>query len=131
MVENVASSSAAHAKRILDSHLNVGNEKPVSYLPIKTIERIIGITIPAYKSMIESLGNRCSVFSPEESCIDSGAVYAYNDMCLNSILQNNMGVLLSNGWPTTSENFIKKIASEWLTDENPIMPIIRKAFGET
>ena len=131
VVENVTSSLAEHAKRILDTHLNVGTGKPVSYLPIKTVEGVIGITVPVYKSMIENMGNRCSLFSPEDSCINSGAIYAYNDICLDKILHDNVDLLSSNGWPATSEDFIRKIALEWFDDENPVMPIIKKAFGET
>lgn len=129
-MEHLPFSPAEHAMRILDSHLNVGKEKPVSCLPIKTVEGVIGITIPAYKSMIESMGNRWSMFSPEESCISSGAIYAYNDAYLDNILRDNGDLLSSNGWPVTSEDFIRRIASEWLEDDNPILPVVKKVFGE-
>lgn len=130
VVENVTSSFAEHAKRILDSHLNVGKEKPVSYLPIKTVEDVIRISVRAYESMIESMGNRSSIFPPEECCINSGAVYVYNNLYLDKILKDNIKILSKNDWPDNAEGFIRKIASEWLDDESPIMPIIKKVFGE-
>jgi hypothetical protein len=130
VAENITASIDEHVKRILDSHLKVGKEKPVSYLPIKTVEDVIGITIQKYKSMIERLGSRGSVFSAEECCIKSGAVYAYSDVYLDQILKANKDVLSENGWPIVPDDFIRKIASEWLDDESPIMPVVKKAFGE-
>jgi hypothetical protein len=130
MVENVTPSAADILKRMLDVQLSIGEEKPVGYLPIKTVERHIGISIPAYKSMIESRGNSCSVFPPEESCINSGAIYAYNKLYLDKILKDNLDILSKNGWPVAAEDFIRKIASGWLDDASPIMPIIKKAFGD-
>jgi hypothetical protein len=130
VVENVTSPLAEHAKRILDSHINVGKEKPASYLPIKTVECVIGISIPAYEAMIESTGNQSSVFLSGECCIDSGAVYVYNNIYLGKILKDNLNIIIKNNRPATIEEFIRKIASEWFDDESPIMPIIRKAFGE-
>ena len=129
-MENVTYSLAEHAKRILDSHLNIEKEKSVSYLPIKTIEGVIGITISAYKFMIENRGNQAVVFSSDECCIKSGAVYAYNRVYLDAVLKENQDVLSRNGWPIVSEDFIKRIASEWLDDESPIMPVVKRAFGE-
>jgi hypothetical protein len=118
-------------KQILDSHLSVGWKKPVSYLPIRTVENVIGITVSAYKSMIERIGNKCFVFSAADCCINSGAVYAYSYTDLNNILKDEYDVLSKHRWPTVPEDFIKRMASEWIEDESPILPVIKKAFGET
>ena len=130
MSENKTSSLTEQARSILDSHLKLGKEKPVSYLPLKTVERVVGITIATYVSMIEELGNQSSIFYPNECCIDSGAAYAYNRKHLEEILKDNEEVLSMNGWPIVPEGFIKRMATEWLDDKSPIMPVIRKAFGD-
>jgi hypothetical protein len=130
VTQKVAASVTEHARRILDSHLNVGREKPVSYLPIRTVEEVLGITVPGYRSMIAKLGNQSSVFSADECCIKSGAVYAYSYSDLGDFLQQNQVILYENGWPAIPADFIRRIASEWLDDENPILSVVRKAFGE-
>jgi hypothetical protein len=121
---------AEDARQILDSHLRVGPDKPVSYLPIRTVERVIGITIPAYVSMAENHGHKCSVLYPERCCINSGAIYVYSYEYLDPLLKSNERLLSVHGWPTTPAEFINRIAAEWLEEESPIMPVIRKAFGD-
>ena len=118
------------AKRILGSHLIVGPEKTISYLPIKTIENVIGITVPVYRSMIENLGNKSAVFLEEECCIYSGAVYAYSETDLDDILRHNRKSLVGHGWPIAPADFIRRIASEWLAEKSPILDVVKKAFGE-
>ena len=118
------------AGKILASHLKVGPQKPVSYLPINTIENVIGITVPAYRSMIENSGNKCIVFKADQCCIKSGAVYAYSENDLRAVLNRNMEMLFNNGWPTDLDNFIRRIASEWLDEGNSLMPVIRAIFGD-
>jgi hypothetical protein len=66
MTEDVNDSLVADARRILDEHLAVGRAKPVSYLPIKTIEDVIGITIQVYASLIEKSGNKAAIFAASE-----------------------------------------------------------------
>lgn len=96
MTENAAASASMHATRILESHLNIGREKPVSYLPLNTIERVIGIQISEYTAMIEALKNEFSVFTSEECCINSGAVFAYSHRDLANVLRSHCDVLTRN-----------------------------------
>lgn len=119
------------ARRILDNHLRVGPEKPVSYLPINTINKVIGIEVAKYESLISESGSKSLVFSPEDCCIKSGAVYAYHESGLRNILESNKNILLDNNWPSDPVGFITRMADEWLENESPIMPVIRSAFGDT
>lgn len=118
-----------HRRRTLDEHIRVGHQKPISYLPIKTIEKVLRLTISDYRSKVEQLGNKSVVFSAEESCIESGAVYAFNDAGLESVLKDHAILLGAYGWPTSADEFIKIIASQWIDDDSPLMPVIRAAFG--
>ena len=71
------------------------------------------------------------MFAGSETCIKSGAVYAYRDRELATILKKHANLLTSHHWPTSVGDFIKKIASEWFDENYPVMPVIRAAFGET
>ena len=130
MTENIPLNLSEYVQETLSTHLHVGRKKPMSYLPIYTIERVIGITISEYRSMAEKLGKQCVVFSADESCIKSGAVYVYCRTALHDILESNRDLLISRGWPTAPGEFIKRIASEWLCPEDPILPVVKRAFGE-
>ena len=130
MTNDVKALLTEDGKRILDKHLAVGRDKPVSYLPIKTIETVIGITIQVYASLIEKSGNKAAIFGPGDCSINSGAVYAYSCKYLTALLKKNEGVLMDHGWPVTAADFIRRMATEWLDEETPIMPVIRRAFGD-
>jgi hypothetical protein len=118
------------AMLILKEHLKVGPDKPVSYLPLRTVEKVLGITASAYQAMIEEQGSRCVVFQQGETCIDSGAIYAYSEQDLESILRDNRDILVERGWPTAPADFVRRLASEWVAEDSPIKPIIRRVFGE-
>src|SRR5262249_38838116 len=97
---------------------------------IKTVEEVIGITVQDYKSLIERSGNEGIVFRAEDCCINSGAVYAFNFRYLSKILKDNQTTLSEHGWPATAVDFIRRIAAEWVDEGSPVMPVIRKAFGD-
>jgi hypothetical protein len=118
------------ANRVLTDHIDIGPKKPVSYLPINTVENVIDIPVSEYKLMIEGSGNQCSIFDTDQCCIKSGAVYAYSREGLDVLLKTHQDALRKYNWPTDPDDFIRRIASEWLEDESPIMPIVRRAFGE-
>jgi hypothetical protein len=117
------------AKQILQDHLDLGTTKPVSYLPIATLEKVLGLTASEYAALVEQSGNRVAIFEGVDCCIRSGAIYAYSDDDLAALLVANRTTLQEHRWPTTSTGFIKRLAAQWV-DDGPILPIIRKAFGE-
>jgi hypothetical protein len=109
------------AKQILEEHLKVGPEKPVSYLPVRTIENVIGMSVDAYVALIDDTGNQSAVLPPGRCCINSGAVYAYSPDDLDHILQQNNGLLSEHGWPVERIAFIKKLATEWV--DGPVLDL--------
>ncbi|HZT18880.1 MAG TPA: hypothetical protein VFA23_05710 [Dongiaceae bacterium] len=118
-----------NTQRLLDTHIHVGPEKAVSYLPLRTVEHVIGITIQVYRSLAKGAGNHSMVFSASDCCIKSGAVYVYDLTSLRKVLRKNRVVLQAHGWPTGPVGFLKRIAREWLDERHPVMPVIREAFG--
>lgn len=130
MKKDCRNSLAKSSKQMLKDHLKIGRGKSVSYLPINTVEAVIGISIETYAAMIEQSGYKYAIFTAKDCCIKSGAMYAYDYRGLKRILDQHRTILRSQEWPTTPHNFIKRIASKWLDQEDPVMPVIRMAFGD-
>ena len=118
------------SKEILERHLTVGREKPVSYLPMRTIENLIGISVDAYTELITNMGNQYAIFDSGRCCIQSGAVYAFSSPDLAQVLNEHSHLLSAQGWPLVPIDFIERIASEWLDPADPIMVVIKQSFGE-
>src|ERR1700712_922622 len=98
MPDNSTTFSDKDAKRMLDRHIRVGPEKPISYLPINAINNVLGMEISTYTSLAKDFDAKILIFSPDDCCIKSGAVYAYDDDALRKILEDNKKVLIENGW---------------------------------
>jgi hypothetical protein len=123
-------SSSVLARQTLWAHVNVGRAKPVSYLPIKTIESVLGISVAEYETMIAQAGNSSIVIAADTCCIESGVVYAYSAPELMLILDRDAELLAGQGWPTVPEGFLIRLASDWLPDNSPLMRIVKAAFGD-
>ena len=120
----------AYIADVLAKHVHVGAAKPVSYLPISTIEKVLNMQVDAYARLIEKAGGKYVVFSETETCIKSGAVYAYSEIDLASVLKNYKGVLREHGWPSVPVAFIKRLATDWLDLNNPLRGVMIAAFGD-
>lgn len=118
------------ARHILAAHLKLGIHKTVSYLPIVTVTDVLKLTVDEYIRLIERAGHQAAVFSTERSCIKSGAIYAFSRSDLETVLQDSAPVLTRYGWPVDADSFIERIAWEWLDEDSPILPIVRRAFGD-
>jgi 8-oxo-dGTP diphosphatase len=123
-------SKAPDLGRIQSEHANVGPSKPLSYLPIGTIERLLGMTVADYVCLIEQQGSSCIVFSETETCIKSGAVYAYSRIDLARVLFRHRFLLAEHSWPEAPAEFVRKVAQEWLDEDNPLKRVIDAAFGD-
>jgi hypothetical protein len=115
---------------ILKAHRRLGPHKPVSYLLIGTIESVLGLSVGEYQAMVEQAGLRCLVIPAGEGCIASGSVHAYSEFALAQVLNAHATALTEQGWPASSEAFVRRIAVEWLEDSHPVLPIVRIAFGD-
>lgn len=111
-------------------HLRLGGDKPVSYLPRQTIERVLAMPASAYRSMIEAEGLKCVEVPADVCCIISGAVYAYDEEALRGVLDEHREPLSAHGWPLDPEGFIRRMARVWLDHNDPAMPAVLAAFGD-
>lgn len=129
MSRQIPSFSPDDRKQLLEAHLNIGQQKAVSYLPINTIKNVLSLSVDEYVAMIEERGHKAIVLGPHECCIKSGAVYAYSCQNLDHILYDNNQILMAYGWPTKSDDFIKKIAVAWQDGDSDLYQVIKRAFG--
>jgi hypothetical protein len=111
------------ARGILTKHTRVGLDKAVSYLPLDTVRNILRMEIKQYIVLLEKRVATTLLFSPQERCIKSGAIYAYSYGDLHSLLQAWSDLLSENGWPAEPAEFVKQIACTWLDERHPIMPV--------
>ncbi len=71
------------------------------------------------------------LFEDQQCAINSGAVYGYNVPALGVLLRQFNSILIANGWPDAPEQFVEKIARNWVEDvDAPLLLIIRAAFGD-
>ena len=115
--------------RILSDHTRVGPSKPISYLPIRTVEKVLKIDIEEYVRLVSDEGGVCAVFSEADTCIESGAVYAYDQAALATLLWAHSSLLGEHGWSNEPATFVKRLAAEWLDEKHPLMDVIKRAFA--
>src|SRR5258708_19885555 len=60
---------------ILNAHRRLGPHKPVSYLPIRTIESVLGRSVGEYRMMIEQAGFSCLLTPANQTSIASPPVH--------------------------------------------------------
>jgi hypothetical protein len=119
-----------YKQRTLAEHVALTDHKLLSYLPIATIENVLGLTVKEYQRLAMDAGNKCLLFRDGETCIQSGAVYTYRCDELSSLLMQHRDLLFRLKWPQTAEDFVKRIASHWYSEDDAIMPVVRAAFGD-
>lgn len=122
--------TAADIRSLLYSHVQVGPMKAVSYLPLRTVSHLLKMNLEEYENLVIKNGGICMVFSEGDTCISSGAIYAYRERDLQAILDRHSSLLITQSWPTTAEHFVRAIAANWLPLDHPITEVIRECFGE-
>src|SRR5438105_2094526 len=124
------SNQSAERGPILEKHISLDENKALSYLPIKTIENYLDIEVVRYMELVEASDNECVLLSEKECCIASGAVYCYNKISMEKILLEYQDLVLMCGFPLPVREFVAAIATDWFDTNEPIMPVIRRAFGD-
>lgn len=90
----------------LDQLRLVGPGKPIGYLAIWTLVGICSVTPDVLSEELSKKGLTTMQLSFDQCNIPSGAFIAYHPTALNSLLQQNLNILLTNGWPTTPHEFV-------------------------
>jgi hypothetical protein len=116
------------ADQILQSLRAVGTNKIIGYLPNFTITDILGLNFEKIQADAESNGLTSMQLGPDECCIKSGAVYVYDSSALRILLEFSPAILRANEWPVNPDEFVRANAFTWVQPDDPIMPIIERAF---
>ena len=78
----------------------------------------------------EARGLSSALFGPNLSCIKSGALYVFDRHSLESLLRSSTAILVASGWPLDPDQFVARIAREWIDHAHSIAPVIKRAFGD-
>lgn len=123
-------SRPGEVEQLLLSLGRVGPSKPIGYLPLYTLKDLVRVT--PEKVAADAIGRRLAavLFSPEQCCIKSGALYVYDPVALSKILQAKADTLAEHQLPSDPDRFVAYIAAVWLEPCHPVYPIIAAAFGD-
>ena len=124
------------AFNLIEENLSLGAHKSVSYLPLKAL-RLHGIPLENFVDAAESRQLGIIVIDGKDSWLRSaegwdggGIVYAFCRSELNKLIEDYRSVLVENSWPVDIESFIRKLATGWLDEDHPVLPVVRDAFGD-
>ena len=126
----MANNVDAERSAILSSLTQVGSAKPVGYLPLDTIRDILQMDPHTLAQDAKANGLSAALFGPDQCCIRSGALYVFDGQSLEKLLRSSRSILSSSRWPLDPDQFVARIAREWIDHAHPVAPVIKRAFGE-
>jgi hypothetical protein len=126
----MADDLVAARSAILRSLTQVGPAKPIGYLPLRTIRDVLQMDPHALAHQAEANGLSAVLFGPDQCCIKSGALYVFDRRSLETLMQSSRSILSGNRWPLDPDQFVARIAREWIDPTHSVTPVIRRAFGE-
>lgn len=115
---------------MLREHLSVDSRKPVSYLPIGTIEKFLGLSVDDYIRTAQERGHSAVVTAADRSPIKSGTVHLFDRAALQRILDQSSDALELANFPVLAADFVVAIGQNWLSSDHPIIHVVRQAFGD-
>jgi hypothetical protein len=108
---------------------NVGPEKPVGYLPLSTLTRYFGSNASEWVQF--AMQHHLEVlFPPSDRKGKVREIYLYHRDALQALLTQHTGILDAADWPSDPEEFIKRIAIEYVPEGTPLFDLIADAFGD-
>ncbi|HEY5796539.1 MAG TPA: hypothetical protein VIU82_16130 [Bosea sp. (in: a-proteobacteria)] len=108
----------------------VGHDKIVGYLPLRTITKVLGLSVEGLMTEAAAKALMAKKFGPRECCIKSGALYIYDKPRLDRLLEASRSILSACDWPLDADAFVHAIARNWLEVSHPLLPIVREAFAD-
>lgn len=115
---------------LLQSLTAVGVSKPIGYLPLYTIEKLLRLTPEALADAAAKRGLATVQLDAAACCIKSGALYAYDRQALTRLLQVNAYAVHAAGLPLDPDEFVVHVASIWFEEQHPAYRVITAAFGD-
>ncbi|MBV8848003.1 MAG: hypothetical protein JOZ16_00275 [Methylobacteriaceae bacterium] len=118
-------------KKIFDDLARVGEGKAIGYLPAGTICNPLNGCMATIEAGMLARGLEAMAFDAEQCCIQGGALYVFDRQALQKLLASSSELLAANQWPQDQERFVRRIASEWLEPDHPLIALVKSAFGES
>ena len=114
---------------ISDDLAAVGPEKPVGYDNLRAMRHWRAEDIAALRENLENRGLKTLLLKEKDCAMRHGALYAYDEKALQKLLTQRADILHKNGWPSEPEEFIRKIAREWVPEKTPLFDTIADTFN--
>jgi len=123
-------SDPAYAKRLMEDILSVGPDKPLGYLPLRTVLDC-GVTLSSAIDQARAAGNvALHLIRPEEWGDPMGSVYVYHFSALQALLDNRKEVPVEAGWPCEADPFVRRVAVDSVEPSTPLYDLIADAFSD-
>jgi hypothetical protein len=121
--------SECDRRSLLRSFTEVGPAKPIGYLPLRSIRRLLRLELEGVLSGAKIRGLAAMKFGPAACCVKSGALYLYHREALAKLLRERASAVSAAGLPVEPDDFVAHIAAVWFEENHPALPIIAAAFG--
>ena len=108
----------------------VGPNKPVGYLPKRTITLLYKIDIRHLGRRYRSKGQVVRLIPARRSFVRSGAIFVYSKAAMRPIIENYGADLRHHRWPLDPDALIRVIARRYLPLDHPMRPMIDELFAD-
>lgn len=116
---------------ILSDLFRVGVEKPLAYLPLRTVRDICGFEPAFMQGVLERDWHlNTALYSEAECHIASGALYVWHESSLKHLLDQNTATLTEAGWPQEPWEFVNCISSHIAPAGTKLFDLIADAYGD-
>lgn len=115
-------------EELLKDLYGVWENKPVGYLPIKTLTDICQVSIDEISTTLREKWLTVLQLNQRQSNVRSGALYAYHDQALRTLLQSQKSILEKNKRPLDPDKFIRKLRIH--ATKQDLFNLIADAFGD-
>lgn len=108
-----------------------GAQKPLAYLPLRTIRDVCGYDPSFMQDVLENdWGLKTAVFESEKTWVESGALFVWHEASLRHFLNNRKDLLEKERWPKDPHEFVCHVAYKPVAPKTPLFDLIADAFGD-
>lgn len=115
---------------ILASLDRVGRGKAIGYLPLNAIIDVLRLSIDEVRKRYEGAGLSVVVFSPHQTCINSGALFVYDPGLIERLIPSFKKQLSAKRWSDDPHRIVARLARSWFANDDDIMPFIRALYAD-
>jgi hypothetical protein len=109
---------------------DVGRTKAVGYLPLATLEKVLGLEPEELRKQSIARSLEVRIFEEGKCCIKSGAIFVYDSVLFKKIAEKFREEILARGWIAECDFLIERIATNWFSEQEPVLQFISALYGE-